>query len=58
MADEVKRRYRLTYPKTGPKGTETGVVERELTDVQADRFRRAIVNGRARVQSIELVEED
>lgn len=57
---ETKRLYRLTYPDTKPKGepqAQTGVIERRLTDEQAARFKRAVANDAARVQSIELVEE-
>lgn len=57
---EAKRLYRLTYPDTTPKGepqAQTGTIERRLTDVQAERFKRAVANDAARVQSIELVEE-
>lgn len=57
---EARRLYRLTFPTEKSKGNPravTGVIERRLTDTQAERFRRAVEHPGARVRSIELVEE-
>lgn len=50
---EKQKRYRLVYPDTGD-GVK-GTVERELTDTQVQRMKRAAAHPHARLQKIEEV---
>jgi len=55
---ETRRRYRITLAADKDKSKQPqGTIERTLTDVQAERIRRAVDRPSARITSIEPVEE-